>query len=103
MIVSYLLSNLLPIHLKTVNLFVSALSRRKRNHQLRMNCFTGGTDPNLSEEDLAALREQKQNSKNIDSQLKKERKEYRATHRLLLLGTIQMAVRISLITNTPSL
>ena len=49
-----------------------------------MSCFAATSE--LTDEQKEANREQKQHSKTIDTQLKREGKEYRATHRLLLLG-----------------
>lgn len=52
----------------------------------RMSCFGAQGSSEQTPEELEALRQQKLNSKNIDSQLKREGKEYKSTHRLLLLG-----------------
>lgn len=46
-----------------------------------MSCFGGGAAPDEE------LKEQRRLNKIIDTQLKKEKEVYRATHRLLLLGT----------------
>lgn len=49
-----------------------------------MNCF----GPPETEEE----RRQKEISKGIDQQLRKEKVEYKATHRLLLLGTLHFFI-----------
>ena len=46
---------------------------------IEMSCFGGGQDE--------ALKEQRRQNKLIDAQLKKDKDVYKATHRLLLLGT----------------
>ena len=48
---------------------------------VKMSCFGGG-----GTEDEEGLKEQKRQNKIIDQQLRKEKKAYKALHRLLLLG-----------------